>query len=70
MKGVTIVERYKQREVEDSKIEPGPGHYRYFNHLLEGKGVSFTKERRDKDTMIPGPGNYGKLDDWAPGYGY
>ena len=72
MKGVTIGERYKQREVEDSEIEPGPGHYRYFNPQLEGKGVSFTKERRDKnkDAMVPGPGNYGRLDDWAPGYGY
>lgn len=72
MKGITIGERYKIRQIGDEEPEPGPGHYRYYNPQLEGKGVSFTKDRRDKfaDNMIPGPGSYGKIQDWAPGYGY
>lgn len=72
MRGITIGERYKTRQIGDEEPEPGPGHYRYYNPQLEGKGVSFTKDRRDKfaDNMIPGPGSYGKIQDWAPGYGY
>jgi len=52
--------------------EPGPGHYKYYNPKLTGKGVSFTKDRKDKfnNTYVPGPGSYGGLNDWAPGYGY
>lgn len=52
--------------------EPGPGHYRYYNPNLAGKGVSFTKDKKDKfnSTYSPGPGSYGGLNDWAPGYGY
>ena len=28
--------------------EPGPGQYRYYKPMLAGKGVSFTKDKRDK----------------------
>ena len=50
--------------------EPGPGHYRYYKPKLAGKGVSFTKDKRDKfnSTYAPGPGSYGGINDWAPGY--
>lgn len=61
--------RNKEPEPDD---EPGPGAYRYYNPNLAGKGVSFTKDRKDKfnATYSPGPGSYGGLNDWAPGYGY
>lgn len=62
----------RTKEVVDEDDEPGPGQYRYFNPNLAGKAVSFTKDRKDKfnSTFTPGPGSYGGLNDWAPGYGY
>lgn len=72
MKEITIEERYRIRQIDDEEPEPGPGHYRNYNQQLEGKEVSFTKDRRGKfaDNMIPGPSSYGKIQDWAHGYKY
>jgi hypothetical protein len=62
----------RSKKVDEDDIEPGPGHYRYYNPKLAGKGVSFTKDRKNKfnSTYTPGPGSYGGLNCWAPGYGY
>ncbi|CAI2384789.1 unnamed protein product [Moneuplotes crassus] len=54
-KGVTISQKFKQREIEDM---PGPGNYEERSRIQEGPQYSMYSKREQKIEHTPGPGDY------------